>query len=122
MRDLIIEHDCRYKSTGKLFNNGDVVITTSDGYDPGFFEEAFGYDTGPNHSSAVPDEDLSNLQIPVDRPVSWPDYEGELEDPTTKEWVEIVFTKTFLRTAKTDEEILKWIPVLEATNRLIPQP
>ena len=116
MRNLIIEHNARFE-WGELFNDGDVVITEAKDHDPGYLEDAF-----TPYSNGV---QIGEPSILPENPITWPGYEGEVELPVEggendTEWFTITFDKTFIRTRKTDAQLLKLIPVWEAKQRLVP--
>jgi len=116
LRDLVIEHNARF-DWGELYNDGDVFITKAEGYDDKLFERAF-----TPYSNGV---QIGEPNILPEHPITWCACEGEVELPVEggenyTEWFTITFDKTFIRTRKTDAQLLKLIPVWEAKRRLVP--
>ena len=116
LRDLIIEHNARF-DWGELYDDGNVFITKAEEYDDGYFEDAFTpYRNGVR---------IGDPNILAEHPITWPAYDVEVEVPVEggendTEWFTITFDKTFIRTRKTDAQLLKLIPVWEAMRRLVP--
>jgi hypothetical protein len=113
MRNLVIEHNCRFQFNGELFNDGDVQILDAFTFDDNHFRDAFNY--------------ADDKDIPKEHPITWGGYEGEVEVQTEgeggnagAEWVAITYQKTFIRTRKTYAQLLKLVPVWEAKHRLVP--
>lgn len=114
MRDLVIEHNCRFE-WGELYNDGDVIITKAEDYGDGYFEDAF---TPYQNGVCVGDPNIK-----PEHPITWDGYGGEVELPIEgggTEWFSITLDKTFIRTRKTDVQLIKMIHVIDAKRRLVP--